>query len=135
MGIGNHLLVKDQPLPRDKYYVPPSVLRMRVNPAEPLAWGMPAEVDVMFANSPTFKLPTDAEAKGLRRVAWFDTKTPLKSGWAWGQEHLEGGVAMAQAQVGAGRLILFGPQVLYRAQPHGTFKLVFNAIVQAGATK
>jgi hypothetical protein len=129
--IGNHLLVKDQPLSREKYYVPPSVLRVRVDPKEPLAWGMPAEVDVMFANSPTFKLPPEAE--GLRRVAWFDTKTPLRSGWAWGQEHLEGGVAIAEAQVGAGRLVLFGPQVLFRAQPHGTFKMVFNAIIQAGA--
>jgi hypothetical protein len=131
--IGNHLLVKDQPLPRAKYYVPPSVLRMKVNPTEPLAWGMPEQVDVMFANSPTFKPPPDA--KGLRQIAWFDTKTPLRSGWAWGQEHLDGGVAIAEAQVGAGRLIVFGPQVLFRAQPHGTFKLVFNAIVQAGAVK
>jgi hypothetical protein len=129
--IGNHLLVKDQPLPREKYYVPPSLLRVRVDPNEPLAWGMPENVDVMFVNSPTFKLPPDA--KEVRRIAWFDTKTPLRSGWAWGQEHLEGGVAIAEAKVGAGRLILFGPQVLFRAQPHGTFKLVFNAIVQAGA--
>ena len=39
---------------------------------------------------------------------------------------------MIDAKIGNGRLAMFGPQVLFRAQPHGTFKLVFNGIVQAG---
>jgi hypothetical protein len=34
--------------------------------------------------------------------------------------------------VGKGKLVLFGPQVLFRAQPHGTFKFFFNAIVREG---
>ncbi len=33
---------------------------------------------------------------------------------------------MAEATVGKGTLFLFGPEVLFRAQPHGTFKFVFN---------
>jgi hypothetical protein len=86
---------------------------------------------VMFANSPTFRLP-DVEGKSnLSRVAWFASKTLLRSGWAFGQEHLDGGVAVVDAKVGKGRLVLYGPQVLFRAQPHGTFKLVFNAIMRA----
>ena len=115
-----------------KYYVPSSVLRVKVNPANPLTWGMEEYADVMFSNSPTFKLPADAKEKGMTKLAWFDTKTPLRSGWAWGQENLEGGVAMIDAKVGKGRLAMFGPEVLFRGQPHGTFKLVFNGIVQAG---
>ena len=85
----------------------------------------------MFASSPVFKIPS--ESNGLKRIAWYDTKSPLRSGWAWGQEHLAGGVAIAEAEVGKGRVVLCGPQVLFRAQPHGTFKFLFNAIVQAGA--
>jgi hypothetical protein len=136
LPLGNHLAVKDddgaeKPLSREKFFVPSSVLRVRVDPSQPLAWGMPEEVDVMFANNPTFKLPK-GNKNGLSRVAWFDSKTPLRSGWAWGQENLEGGVAVAEAKVGQGRLVLFGPQVLFRAQPHGTFKMVFNGIVRAG---
>jgi glutamine amidotransferase-like uncharacterized protein len=65
-------------------------------------------------------------------VAWFDSKTPLRRGWAWGQEHLEGGAAVVEARVGPGKLVLFGPEILFRAQPHGTFKFLFNGIVQAG---
>jgi hypothetical protein len=104
-----------------------------VDPAEPLAWGVGREVDVMFASSPTFRLPAGADKDGLRRVAWFDGKAPLRSGWAWGQEYLDGGVAVVEARVGKGRLVLFGPQILFRAQPHGTFKFLFNGIVRAGA--
>ena len=136
LPLTNHLTVKDdqgeeRTLGREKFYVPGSVLRARVDRSHPLAWGLGDEVDVMFSASPTFRLPPEADAKGLRRVAWYDTKSPLRSGWAWGQEHLEGGVAIVDAKVGKGRLALFGPEVLFRAQPHGTFKFVFNGIVQA----
>ena len=61
-------------------------------------------------------------------VAWFPTATPLRSGWAWGQHYLEGGVAVAEAKIGEGRLMLFGPEITFRAQPHGTFKFLFNGI-------
>ncbi len=134
LPLGNHLAVQEdgaeKALPRDKFFVPSSVLRVRVDPSHPLAWGMPDEVDVMFANSPTFRLPKGK--KGGPKVAWFDSKTPLRSGWAWGQEHLEGGVAVTEMPVGQGRLVVFGPQITFRAQPHGTFKLLFNGIVRAG---
>ena len=134
--LGDHLVTKDaeqkeRPLGRDKFYVPGSVLRARVDQSNSLAWGVDEQVDVMFSSSPVFKFPDDP--KGLKRVAWFDGKTPLRSGWAWGQEHLSGGIAIAEAEVEKnGRLVLCGPQVLFRAQPHGTFKFLFNAIIQAG---
>jgi hypothetical protein len=136
LSLSNHLAEVDkngseQPLPAEKFYVPSSVLRMRVDPASALAWGLGDEADVMFSASPTFRLTTGFEAAHLRPVAWFDTRAPLRSGWAWGQEHLDGGLAIIDAQVGKGRLALFGPQVLFRGQSHGTFKLVFNGIVQA----
>jgi hypothetical protein len=131
LPIANHL----QNLSSDKYYVPPSVLRARVDPAQPLAWGIGDQVDVMFGASPTFKLEADAGKKGLTRVAWFDSKTPLRSGWAWGQQYLENGTAMIDAKIGQGRLGLFGPEILFRAQPHGTFKFLFNGIVQSTATE
>ncbi len=139
LPFANHLVTtdadgKERPLPREKFYVPASVLRMHVHSSNPLAWGLAEEIDVIFAASPTFRFPNGADSNGLRRVAWFDSKKPLRSGWAWGQEHLEGGIAIAEAQVGKGKLVLFGPQILFRGQPHGTFKFLFNGIVGA-ATK
>src|SRR5262249_55168441 len=108
-----------------------SVLRTKVDQSNWVTWGMDEHVDVMFNNSPTFDIPEGDAAKGLKKVAWFESKTPLRSGWAWGQEKLDGGVAVADVQVGKGQLGLWGPHVLSGAQPDGTYKYLFNAIAQA----
>ncbi len=135
LPIANHLVdASGRPLPEEKFYVPGSILRVRVNNTLPIAYGMPAEVDVFFDNSPVMKLLPEASSLGLRRIAWFDTSTPLRSGWAWGQEHLKDGVAAVEARVGAGKLFLFGPEILNRGQPHGTFKFFFNGIYLSGAS-
>jgi hypothetical protein len=118
-----------QPLPREKYYVPGSVVRVAVDPSRPVAYGMDREVDVFFDNSPVFALTSN----NARRIAWFASPTPLRSGWARGQQHLDGTVAMVEVSIGRGRLIAFGPQVTFRAQSHGTFKLLFNALLTARA--
>ncbi|HEX8211818.1 MAG TPA: M14 metallopeptidase family protein [Longimicrobium sp.] len=115
-------------LSREKFFIPGSVLQVRVDPSRPVAWGMEERADVMFDDSPVFRLGSDAAARGVRPVAWFEGKTPLRSGWAWGQDKLDGGVAAAEATVGQGTLYLFGPEVTFRAQPHGTFKLLFNTL-------
>jgi hypothetical protein len=125
---------QEMPLPNDKFYVPGSVLKARIDNTQPLAHGFGEYADFFFDNSPSFKLDDDAAAKGVRRIAWFDSKEPLHSGWAWGQEYLENTVAVAEADVGRGKLFVFGPEILFRAQPHGTFKLFFNGIYYGGAT-
>jgi len=83
---------------------------------------------MFFDNSPVFRLLPDAAQKGIKPVAWFDSDKPLRSGWAWGESYLQGGVAVIDAPVGNGRLFLFGPEITFRAQPHGTFKFLFNGI-------
>jgi hypothetical protein len=83
---------------------------------------------MFFDNSPVFKLGPEAVARGVKALAWFDSRTPLRSGWAWGQEYLENGVIAVDASVGKGRVLLFGNPILQRAQPHATFKFLFNAI-------
>ena len=45
---------------------------------------------MFFENSPVFKLGASAAARGVKPIAWFDTKAPLRSGWSWGQHYLEG---------------------------------------------
>ncbi len=117
-----------KPLPRARYYVPGSVLQARVDPTQTVAAGMPERADFMFDNSPTFRFKDGAEAAGLKRVAWFDTATPLRSGWAWGQSALKDGIVAFTAPVGQGALYAFGPEITFRAQSWGTFRLLFNAI-------
>jgi hypothetical protein len=118
-------------LPREKYYIPGSLLRVAVDNDQPVAWGMGDQADVMFDDSPVFRLGEGAEAAGIRRVAWFDSPAPLRSGWAWGQQYLQGGAAVVSAPVGRGTLYLFGPEIAFRAQPHGTFRLLFNSLYES----
>jgi hypothetical protein len=110
-------------LSRERFYVPGSLMRASVDTANPLAFGMSPEAIVFFDNSPVFKLEGD-----VHKIAWFGARETLVSGWAWGQEHLEGSTAVAEAKLGAGRVVLLGPEVAFRGQSHGTFKLLFNAL-------
>jgi hypothetical protein len=89
---------------------------------------MGERVDLTFSSSPTYRLTPEAPASRLRPVVWFDSAKPLRSGWAWGQQYLEGGVAVFEANVGEGTLVGFGPEVTFRAQTHGAFKLFFNGL-------
>jgi hypothetical protein len=128
LPIESQLVENGAPLPRTKFYVPGSVLSSHVDVNNPVANGMAEHTDVFFDDSPVFKLGPDAAAQGVKTIAWYDSKTPLRSGWAWGQAYLENGVVAAEAKVGTGRVLLFGPEILQRAQPHGTFKFLFNGI-------
>jgi hypothetical protein len=123
----------DRRLPQEKFYVPGSILEARVDNTQPLAYGLDGTVNVFFDHSEAFRLQPDADAKGVKAIAWFDSPTPLRSGWAWGQPYLDGAVAIIDAPVGKGRVLLFGPEIAWRAQPHGTFKLLFNGIYYGAA--
>jgi hypothetical protein len=122
-------------LPREKYYIPGSVLQAKVDISRALAFGMNERTDFYFNNSPVFSLNPEAAAQGVYPVAWFDTPDPLRSGWAWGQSYLKMTVAVVEAAVGKGKLYLFGPEVAFRGQPHGTFKLLFNGIFCGAAQR
>jgi hypothetical protein len=128
LPVHNALVEKgtEKPLPGTKYYVPGSVLKASVDPTIAAAWGMNPEVDVNFDNSPVFKLDADAKQKGVLPILWFPNEKPLRSGWAFGQSYLKDGVAAFVAQVGDGKLYAFGPEITFRGQPSGTFKLLFN---------
>jgi zinc carboxypeptidase len=125
---------QEHPLPREKFYVPGSVLRVNIDNTNPVAYGMAPVTDVFFENNPVFRLAPDADLKGLRPVAWFPNASPLRSGWAWGQGYLAGTVAAAEAPMGEGKVFLLGVEAAFRGQPHGTYKLLFNSIY-AGTAK
>ena len=132
LPIESHLVKDAKPLPRTEYYIPGSILQVKVDNTHPVAWGMGERADVMFDNSPVFKITDTTKVKP---IAWFDSEKPLRSGWAWGQKFLKDGVAIAEAPVGKGKLYLFGPEILYRGQSWGTFKFFFNALLLSKAEK
>ncbi len=124
---------KTRQLPPEKFFIPGSLLTTSVDNTSPIAYGMPNQVDVFFDSSPVFRLKPDSGLKGTHPVAWFANATPLHSGWAWGQQYLDGGVAVAESSLGAGKVFLLGPEVAFRGQPHATFKFLFNGVLLGGA--
>jgi hypothetical protein len=128
LPLTNHLVENGAPLPREKFYVPGAVLQLSLDNKNPLAYGMGNQADVFFDNDPVFTLGADAAAKGVRPVGWFASPSPLRSGWAWGAPYLFKGVEIVEATVGQGRVLLYAPEILFRSQPHGTFKLFFNGL-------
>jgi hypothetical protein len=113
----------------EKYYIPGSVMHVIVDAAQPATMGMEAEADVLFDSSPVFRLTPEAQSSGkIKPLAWFGSAQTLRSGWAWGQEYLQYGVAAFEASVGKGKLYAFGPEIAFRAQTYSTFKLIFNQL-------
>ncbi len=119
-------------LSRDDYFTPGSIHDIRVEHGSPITHGLGERAHVLHSHSPVYQIGDGAA--NVRRLAWYDSATPLVSGWAWGQHHLEGGTSMIEADIGAGKLFLFGPKITFRSQPHGTFPLLFNGI-HYGAAK
>ncbi|WP_395804782.1 M14 metallopeptidase family protein [Daejeonella sp.] len=118
-------------LAAEKYYVPGSVLSVSVDNSLASAWGMKKNADVYFNNSPVFKIATADLLKGdIKPILWFSSATPLRSGWAWGQGYLRDGITAFEAKFGKGKLYAFGPEITFRAQTHGTFKLLFNQLYE-----
>lgn len=124
---------QERNLPNDKFYVPGSVLRVHLDSTQAATWGMGNKADVYFDNSPVFKVAPEAILQGkVKPLAWFGDENPLRSGWAWGQSYLKEGVVAFEAPVGNGKLYAFGPEITFRGQAQGTFKLLFNELLSTG---
>jgi len=93
----------------------------------PVTLGVPDSLDIYFENSAAFTVSAPARA-----LATYPEQ-PLRSGYARYQERLVGKAALVEAPVGSrgGRVILFGFRPQFRGQTHGTFKLLFNAVLLA----
>ena len=120
---------KEKPLPGEKFYIPGSVMQVDVDNNYAPNWGMSNKADVYFSASPVFKLAPEAIAqKEVTPLAWYASATTLRSGWAFGQAYLQDGVAAFEANVGKGKLFVYGPEITFRGQTHGTYKMLFNQL-------
>jgi hypothetical protein len=112
---------------REEFYVPGSVLEIKVDTTLDVAAGMTTRTFTLFDNSPFFRLKPDASKQGIKVIASYE-KNPLRSGWAWGQEKLEGAAAALEVPYRSGIIYMFGPEITFRSQSHGTYKFLFNAL-------
>jgi len=116
-----------------EFACPGSVLRMKFDVTHPVAYGMPAEAPGMFISSPAFRLTPSFGDGRAPPIATYPGEGILTSGYLKGEKYLKNTVAAAEVLLGKGRLILLGFVVEQRGQPHGTFKLPFNALYYGAA--
>lgn len=119
---------KESPISSNDYYIPGSILRVQLDNTLPQNNGMNAYADMDFDQSNVFALNPDAVAKGLKPLAWFDESDPLRSGWAWGRTYLKDGVVAFDMPIGKGNFYACSTEITFRAQSHGTFKMLFNQL-------
>lgn len=122
---------------------PRSVLRMTFDRWNPVAYGMPEEGAASFGtDSIAFDIGQPLEktnevsdpSNGVAVVARFPSTGVLLSGFLRGEKYLFGKPAALEASLDKGKVIMLGFGVQYRAQPHGTFKLLFNSLYYATAS-
>lgn len=95
----------------------------------PIAYGMPKEAAVFFAESPTFEvLPTFKESDLPVVIAKYPEENLTLSGWMVGEKYLQGKAAAVEVSLGKGKVILLGFRIQHRGQTKATFKLLFNSI-------
>ena len=133
LPLSDHLVENGRSLSAEEYFTPGSVHSLKIESDSPLTHGLEDRLDVMISHSPLFDLEPGAEALGVKRLGWFDTDRPLRSGWAWGQERMQGGTALIEAELGDGELFLFTPRITFRSQSHAAFPLLFNGIFYGSA--
>jgi hypothetical protein len=118
-----------------EFYIPGSLLRIEIDPNDPLAYGMPSEGVSFFVNSQVLEIVPPAAEGGRSADRYADAYVHyartdfLASGWAHGAErYLAGKPAAVRLPMGKGQVILIAFEPAFRAQPHGTFKLLFDPI-------
>lgn len=132
--VKNALLKKtskgELPLSNSEFYIPGSLLNVNVDNSEMPGWGMPRNCSVYFEQDPVFRADSTATTK-VRPVMWYPESGQLKSGWALGQRYLDGAIAAFSYSMGSGMLYSFGPEITFRSQSQGTFRLLFNVLYKS----
>jgi hypothetical protein len=117
--------------PAKDFFCPGSTLHARFDTSNPLAYGMPAEGFVVFmGGSLAFEIAPNDFNERYEVVASYPERDLLQSGWLIGEQVLAKKAAMVAAKYGDGRVVLIGHRTQHRAQTHGTYKLLFNALVR-----
>ena len=118
-----------------QFSCPGSILRVFVDNQVPAGYGMPEEASAVFYNNVAFEPAPALGDATVRAIARYPASGLLRSGWIEGEPLLADRIAAAEVRLGQGRIFLYGFAVQMRAQPHGTFKLLFNGIHAAGAAE
>jgi len=117
-------------VPSTEFWAYGSTLRVDVDTDHPLAWGMPEwALVVFFGDSQVYEVTRSDDGEEIDRVASYPERDILQSGQLDGEDQISERAAMLSVGHGEGDVVLIGFRTQHRAQTHGTYKFLFNALV------
>ena len=111
-----------------EFYCPGSIVALDVDNKNPIASMLPSSVPAYFINSSAYTAAADAN---VRVIARYAKENLLLSGWLLGEDKLSGQIALAEVNVGKGRIVLFGFRPQHRGQAWATLPFIWNALSTA----
>lgn len=113
-----------------EFYCPGSIVALDVDNKHPIASTLPSSVPAYFINSSAYTATADAN---VRVIARYAKDNLLLSGWLLGEDKLSGQIALAEVNVGKGRIVLFGFRPQHRGQAWATLPFIWNALSTAAS--
>ena len=114
---------------RSKFFCPGSILKIKVANKSPIGYGMPEEAAAMFSRSLALRTRIPSGEWDREVVASYAEENVLLSGWLLGEEEIARKAAVVDAKYKKGHIILIGFRCQHRAQSHGTYKFLLNALM------
>jgi hypothetical protein len=107
-----------------EFYCPGSILSIDVDGTNTIAQGVPRSLNAYFINSSALESSDSDQTEKAR----YSKDNVLRSGWLLGENKLRGQIALAEAHLGKGRVVLFAFRPQHRGQTWGTLPLIWNAL-------
>jgi hypothetical protein len=113
-----------------QFWAPGSTLKVTFDHRHPIAYGMPEDGLALFLQgSQVYEVTSTERSHDVEVVARYIDRDILQSGWLLGEEVIANKAAAVVVREGQGRVVLIGFRPQHRDQTHGTFKLVFNSLL------
>jgi hypothetical protein len=94
-----------------------------------MAYGMPERALIFFWNSPILQILTGEHDEDYAAIGKYPETNVLQSGWLVGEQHLRRKPPAIEVKYGKGRIALIGFRPQHRAQTDGTYKILFNCLL------
>ena len=112
------------------FWSPGSTLKVNIDNEDPFAYGMPERALATFlAANQVYEVIPGSENHTVKRVVEFGDRDILQSGQLDGEDLIANRAAMVSVEHGDGEVVLIGFRTQHRAQTHGTYKFLFNALL------
>ena len=114
---------------RSQFFCPTSILKLKVDNKTPIGYGLPKDVGAVFSRSLAISTRVPSGEWDRKVVATFPEDDILLSGWLLGEDVLARKAAVVDVLHKKGHIILIGIRCQHRAQSHGSYKFLLNALL------